>query len=181
MLEPTLSTFIYKTFKGFFRKKLTGEYFLCFLAMEDGYLLFQFMNQVEEDKYIVHVIGAGSTRDEKYINELIDFMNNDNKLETVELKVPVKITGEHGIIIKFTKNSKVFKSNIELYSDSRLPQRYYLADVKMKEEQKPAIIYKIGEDFGATKAMSAVTKVYFIKNLFKADKVELAPTIKKLK
>lgn len=181
MLEPTLSVFVYSKFKGFFRKKLAGEYYICFLTLEDGYLLFQFMTEIEEGKYIVSIISAGSTRDEKYIDELLEMMDMDNRLETIELKVPVKIIGENGITIKFLQKSKVFKDNIDLYHDSRLPQRHYIADVKMYGNYKPATIYKIGEDFGAIKSMSLVTKSFFIKNIFKHDKTEIPQTIKKLK
>ena len=181
MIDTTLSVFIYQKFTGFFRNKLSGEYYICFLTLEDGYLLFQFMSEVEDEKYIVSMISAGSTRDEKYINDLINMMDNDIKLETIELKIPVKVVGTNGITIKFLKKSKVFKDNIDLYYDSRLPQRHYIADVKMYGEYKPAIIYKIGEDFGAIKAMSLVTKSLFIKHFLKHDIVEMPPTAKKLK
>jgi hypothetical protein len=180
MLTPTLSTFIFKTFKGFFKKKLKGEFYICFLTMEDGFLLFQFLSEVEENKYIVSIINAGSTRDEKYIDEILDMMEHDNRLETVEIKTPVKIIGDSGITIKFTKPSKVFLQSISLYQDSRLQQRHYMADTKMKGDNQPITQYKIGADFGAIKAMSTVTKGFFIKNILKNDKVEMPSAAKKL-
>jgi hypothetical protein len=180
MLEPTLSTFIYRKFKGFFHKKLKGEYYICFLTMEDGFLLFQFMSHIENDSYIISIINAGSTRDESYIDEILGMMETDNRLETVELKVPIKVTGDSGIKIKFLKASKTFLSSIEIYQDSRLPQRHYLANTKLKGDNQPVTNYKIGEDFGGIKSMSAVTKSFFIKNILKSDKVEIPHTAKKL-
>lgn len=179
-MEPTLSTFIFKTFKGFFKKKLKGEYYLCFLTLQDGFMLFQFTSETEENIYIVSIINAGATKDENYIDEILEMMENDNRLETVEMKAPVKIIGDSGITIKFIKPSKVFLKSIDIYQDSRLPQRHYMANTKMKGDKKPVVQYKIGEDFGAIKAMSLVTKGFFIKNILKSDKVEMPSAAKKL-
>lgn len=180
MLTPTLSTFVYRKFKGFFKKKLKGEYYLCFLTMEDGFLLFQFMSEVEDNTYIVSIINAGSTRDENYVDEILEMMTNDHRLETIEFKAPIKVIGDSGITIKFIKPSKVFATSINMYQDSRLERRQYMADTKIKGDRKPVTQYKIGEDLGAIKAMSAVTKGFFIKNILKNDKVEMPPAAKKL-
>jgi hypothetical protein len=177
----TLSIFKYKLFKGLFKKKLKGEYYVCFMTLEDGYLVFQFMAEVSDNTYIVHILNGGETRDSDYIDELLDKMKYDPKLEVIEMQVPVTISGESGIKIKFLKPSKVFKNSLKIYKDSRLAHNALIAEVKMKGDNKPGVSYKIGEEFGAIKGMINVTKLFFIKNIIKNDTVEIPLSVKKLK
>jgi hypothetical protein len=179
-MTPSLSVFKYSKFKGFFTKKLTGEYYLCFLVLDDGYLLFQFVSEYKENTYIIGMIGAGSTKDDDYIEEMLAMMDTDSSLELIEKRVPVKIGGSQSINIKFLKPSKVFLSTIDIYKDSRFEHGIYLADVKMKKEYKPVALYKVAGDFKFITGMTNVTKAFFIKNILKSDKIESNSAMKKL-
>ena len=152
----------YKHMKGFFKKKVAGEYLIVVFkdTTRDTVLLIQFFDKMGEF-YLAGIVGGAQSPDDEVLEEMIDMLRHDSNVDVLEDKVPSKMKASaKGLDIQFTKPSKYLGKNMLLQNDSRLPEGYYLVKVIMKKGFEPAQQYKVGAgavDLGDIKKMRAFT------------------------
>jgi len=129
--------FKYKPIKGFFKKRVAGEYVIVALKIKMGVLLVQFMKHFKDDFYVGAIVGGIETPDEDAKEESIDQLRYDAKVEILEKKLPIKTSFKTPIKIIFIKPSKYLGKTMELHKDSRLGGGYLLIKAKVKSGFKP--------------------------------------------
>jgi len=148
----------YKAMKGFFKKKVAGEYLIVAFkdSKNDTFILLQFLGQAE-GKYVVTII-AYESPDDDLLEEQLDGLRYHSQIDILEDKLPIKVDFKNKITITFTKTSKYIGKKLVLSHGSNLPDGYMFADVKMKKGYEPAQHYKIGsEALDTMKKMRAFT------------------------
>ncbi|HUU87767.1 MAG TPA: DNA polymerase ligase N-terminal domain-containing protein [Candidatus Glassbacteria bacterium] len=153
----------YQAMKGFFTKKIVGEYLILGIKdnKNDTFVLLQFHDRFKDNMYLVSIVGNGSPDDDVLEGE-IDKLRYHSQIKILEDKIPIAVSFGNKITLKFKKVSKYLGSSLELNQDSRLPEGYMIAKVKMKQGFEPAQQYKIGSgamdfDLNLAKKMRAFT------------------------
>ena len=152
MSYVTLGTF--KSIKGFFKKRVSGEFLIIAVNDSDkgAVMFFQFFQELKPDYYIVGLLGGLSSPDEEFREGIIDRFRLDATTEVLEDKIPVKIKIPKFI---FTKPSKYLGKQFELFTDSRLPDGYFIIKCKMKKGYEPVVDYEGG---GPSSSVTLLTK-----------------------
>lgn len=151
------------TMKGFFKKTPSGEYLV--VALHDGsenmFIAIQFLQVVKPGTYVIAIVGAGQSADQEVIDSYFDSIRYHAQFQILEDKLGVNVKhSSKGISITFKSPSKYIGKTLDLFSDSRLPQGYFLGKCKMKKDFEPAQQFKLGSgaiDLGDVKKMRAFT------------------------
>lgn len=144
----------FKSIKGFFKKRVAGE-FLIFAINDDvksSVIFLQFFQEVKKDFYIVGILGGFSSPDKDAREEIIERFRYDATIDILEEKIPAKIKIPK---ITFTKPSKYLGNQMELFSESRLPDGYFILKCKVKKGFEPVVDYEGG---GSPSSVTSLTK-----------------------
>jgi hypothetical protein len=152
----------YTAMKGFFKKKPVGEYLLFAYnnAKENHFLIFQFFKTLDKDLFLVGLVGAFRVFGNRDVEYFFDRLRYDSNIKVLEDHMATKITTTGFIKIQFEKSSSFVGKQIELFPHSSLPDDYFIAKCKMKNNFEPAKSLKIGVDtmdLGPVKMMRAFT------------------------
>lgn len=132
----------WKYTKGIFKKRIAGEFLLIGINRSEGVLMLQVFRHVKNDLYVCGTVGGHSSSNIEERENYIDKLRYDNSFEILEDKMPVKINGPK---YTFAKSSKYIGKQFELFSNSQLPNGYFMLKAKMKKGFEPAIEYRAGE------------------------------------
>jgi len=138
----------FKALKGFFTKKVVGEYLIVGIkdVKNNTFILFQFFGHVKDDMYVVGIVGSAESPDDDVLEAELDQLRYHSQVEVLEDKLPISVSFGNKITVKFKKASKYIGNTMVLSQDSRLDQGYFIAQVKVKKGFEPAQQYKIGSD-----------------------------------
>ena len=160
-MKEQVILFEFTGMKGFFRKRPESRMLAFGITLKDMFLIMQAMG-VYQEKLIALVAGVDRTTDQNFVDEIIDGIKWNPRVEVLETIPCLTKIGPSNIVTSLKKPSKYVGPKIVFNVDSRLPDGYYFLNVKIKKKDyQPILTYKVGSDLGDMKADQKIVGTKF--------------------